>query len=211
MKKWFTYCFLFLVLASYSQENKFLDKFSVGMNFKLPKTVQNTTFRKTIYGVGDLEAHFQYKIIPNIEMSIGYKYGYYDVNSLAFQANIDGQMETHTPFLKLAYVNTISDRIFFDVGVKGGYNFSYTNTTNCSTTYNQNAYRIEPELGLYMLSSDLLSFGLILSYNFWFSEFGPEHFCMSSISGMNALESVGFSQTLCVGFGFKTYFPTKTN
>ena len=202
---------VFSLGALQAQENKFLDKFSFGMNFKLPKTIENTTFRKTIYGVGDLEAHFQYKIIPSIEFSLGYKYGYYDVNSLAFQSSIDGQMETHTPFLKLAYVKEISDKLFFDIGIKAGYNFSFTNTTNCRATFSEYAYRIEPEFGVYMFSTDLLSFGLIVSYNFWFAEFGPQHFCMNSISGMNASESVGVYQTFCAGFGFKTYFPSKTN
>tara|TARA_B100000401_G_scaffold404302_1_gene318400 strand:+ start:1145 stop:1780 length:636 start_codon:yes stop_codon:yes gene_type:complete len=211
LRCFFTYLLLFFALTFYSQQNKFLDKFSVGMNFKLPKTIENTTFRKTIYGVGDIEGHFQYKVIPNFEISLGYKYGYYDLNSLAFQANLDGQMETHTPFLKLAYVNEISEKIFLDIGLKGGYNFSYTNTTNCRFTFSQQAYRIEPEFGVFMYSSDLLSFGLILSYNFWFAEFGPEHFCMSSISGMNASESNGIYQTFCAGLGFKTYFPSKSN
>ena len=195
---------------SYSQENKFLDKFSFGMSFKLPKTIQNTIFRKTIYGVGDLDAQFNYKVIPNLEFSLGYKYGYYDVNSVAFQSNIDGQFETHLPFIKLSYINDVSDRIFIDFGVRSGYNFSATKTTNCSTNFLQNAFRVEPELGVYMLSTDLLSFGLVISYNLWFAEFTPQHFCMNSISGMNASESVGIYQTFCAGFSFKTYFPQRS-
>ena len=205
------YSFVFLFMGfSYSQENKFLDKFSFGMSFKLPKTIQNTIFRKTIYGVGDLDAQFNYKIIPNLEFSLGYKYGYYDVNSVAFQSNIDGQFETHLPFIKLSYINDVSDRIFIDFGVRSGYNFSATKTTNCSTSFLQNAFRVEPELGVYMLSTDLLSFGLVISYNLWFAEFTPQHFCMNSISGMNASESVGIYQTFCAGFSFKTYFPQRS-
>ena len=181
------------------------------MNFKLPKTIENTTFRKTIFGVGDIELNFNFKLAPNFEISLGHKYGYYDINSLAFQENIEGQIEMLNPFLEFSYINSLSNRVFFDIGIKGGYNISFTSSTNCSDRYTQNSYRIEPELGIYMLSSDLLSFGLIFSYNIWFAEFGPEHLCMTSISGMNASESRGFYQTFCAGLGFKTYLPSKTN
>jgi hypothetical protein len=205
------YIFVFLFIGtSFSQENKFIDKFSFGMSFKLPKTIQNTTFKKTMYGIGDLDAQFNYKLIPNIEFSLGYKYGYYDVNSVAFQSNIDGQFETHLPFIKLSYIKDLSDRMFVDFGVRSGYNFSSTKTTNCSTAFLQNAFRIEPELGVYMLSTDLLSFGLVVSYNIWFNEFSPQHFCVNSISGMNPSESVGIYQTFCAGFSFKTYFPERS-
>ena len=196
--------------VSYAQENKFLDKFSFGMSFKLPKTIQNTTFKKTIYGVGDLDAQFNYKLIPNLEFSLGFKYGYYDVNSVAFQSNIDGQFESHLPFVKISWINDINERVFIDFGVRSGYTFSSTKTTNCSTIYKQSAVRLEPELGIYMLSTDLLSFGLVFSYNLWFAEFTPEQFCMTSISGMNPSESVGLYQTFCAGFSFKTYFPERS-
>ena len=195
---------------SYSQEYKFLDKFSFGMSFKLPKTIQNLIFKKTIYGVGDLDAQFNYKIIPNLEVSLGFKYGYYDVNSVAFQSDIDGQFETHLPFIKLSYIKDVSDRVFLDFGVRTGYNFSSTKTTNCSTTFLQNSFRVEPEFGVYMLSTELLSFGLVVSYNLWFAEFSPQHFCMNSISGMNPAESVGIYQTFCAGFSFKACFPERS-
>ena len=126
MKHYFTYLLLTVSSFSFSQQNKFLDKFSLGMNFKLPKTIENTTFRKTIYGVGDIELNFNFKLAPNFEISLGHKYGYYDINSLAFQENIEGQMEMLNPFLEFSYINSLSNRVFFDIGIKGGYNISFT-------------------------------------------------------------------------------------
>ena len=179
------------------------------MNFKLPKTILNHSFKNMILGVGNIDAQFQYEFFQKIELGLGYKYGYYDVNSLAFQTKVDGKMENHNPFLKIGYNNRIKDNIFMNFSLKGGYNFSCTNINTCNENYLQKSFRIEPEFSVWMYSNENLAFGLLFSYNFWFAEFTPNNFCMSNFPGMNASNSEGVYQVFCAGFGFYTHFPQK--
>ena len=211
MKRFFILYLLFVHLGTsfFSQENNFLDKFSYSMNFKLPKTLMNPAFKTMIFGVGNFDAQFQYEFLDKVELGLGYKYGYFDVNGLAFQTKVDGQMENHNPFIKLGWKNNISDKVFLNFSLKGGYNFSKTRINTCLSDYYQNSLRIEPEMGIYMFSTEYLAFGFIVSYNLWLAEFSPENFCMSSFPGMNPSNSDGYYQTLCVGFGFYTKFPEK--
>ena len=179
------------------------------MNFKLPKTILNYSFKNMIFGVANIDAQLQYKFFEKLELGFGYKYGYYDVNSLAFQAKIDGQLENHNPFFKISINNRINDNVFMSLALKSGYNFSFTKINTCSENYMQNSIRLEPEFSIWMYSNENIAFGFLLSYNFWFSEFTPKNFCMTTFPGMNASNSKGISQVFCAGFGFYTHFPQK--
>ena len=205
-----TYLFLFFVsIPVFSQEKKVLDQLTFSMNFKLPKTILNPSFKNMIFGVANIDAQLQYEFFDKLEIGIGYKYGYYDVNSLAFQTKVDGQMENHNPFLKIGINNVLNERIFMNLSIKGGYNYGFTKINTCNENYLQNSFRLEPEFSIWMYSTENLAFGLLVSYNFWFSEFTPANFCMTNFPGMNPSNSKGIYQVFCAGFGFYTHFPQK--
>ena len=186
-----------------------LDQLTFSMNFKLPKTILNPSFKNMIFGVANIDAQLQYEFFDKLEIGVGYKYGYYDVNSLAFQTKVDGQMENHNPFLKIGINNELNERIFMNLSIKGGYNYGFTKINTCNENYLQNSFRLEPEFSIWMYSTENLAFGLLVSYNFWFSEFTPANFCMTNFPGMNPSNSKGIYQVFCAGFGFYTHFPQK--
>jgi hypothetical protein len=198
-----------MAIPFYSQNNKVIEHLTFSMNFKLPKTILNHSFKNMIFGVANIDAQLQYEFLEKFELGIGYKYGYYDVNSLAFQTKVNGQMENHNPFVKIGVKNSINENIFMNLCLKGGYNYGFTKINTCNENYLQNSFRLEPEFSIWMYSNENLAFGLLLSYNFWFSEFTPENFCMSNFPGMNPINSDGIYQVFCVGFGFYTHFPQK--
>ena len=205
-----TYLISFVITTTlYSQEKRALDNLTLSMNFKLPKTILNHSFKNMLFGVGNIDAQIQYEFFDRIELGIGYKYGYYDVNSLAFTTKVDGQMENHNPFFKIGYINRLNDNTFMNFSLKGGYNYSVTKINTCNDNYLQNSFRIEPEFSIYMFSNENLAFGLIFAYNFWFTEFTPENFCMTSFPGINSSNNKGIYQVFCAGFGFYTHFPQK--
>ena len=198
-----------MAIPFYSQNNKVIEHLTFSMNFKLPKTILNHSFKNMIFGVANIDAQLQYEFLEKFELGIGYKYGYYDVNSLAFQTKVSGQMENHNPFVKIGVKNSINENIFMNLCLKGGYNYGCTKINTRNENYLQNSFRLEPEFSIWMYSNENLAFGLLLSYNFWFSEFTPENFCMSNFPGMNPINSDGIYQVFCVGFGFHTHFPQK--
>lgn len=163
-----------------------------------------------IFGIANVDASYQYRIKDKFILGLGYKYGYFDVNSTAFQTDVDGKMENHNPFLKLGWISTISDNLFLSAALNSGYNFGITNISTCDNkNYMQQAWKFEPEIGLYLFSTENLAFGLLFSYNFWFSEFTPDNFCLVNFPGMNKSNSKGIYQTFCAGFGFYTLLPKK--
>ena len=65
-----------MTIPFYSQEKKVLDHLTFSMNFKLPKTILNHSFKNMIFGVANIDAQLQYEFLEKFELGIGYKYGY---------------------------------------------------------------------------------------------------------------------------------------
>jgi hypothetical protein len=68
---------------------------------------------------------------------------------------------------------------------------------------------IKPDLTLFIRSSEYLSFGIVFSYQFLLSEFGPSNLCLSDFDGSFATDYIGPSHLFSIGFGFKANIPPK--
>lgn len=205
MKRYYIHILIFYFIAPiyiFAQEYNLRDKFAFSMNCSLPKTTNNSAFKTTFNGIGDLDASINYRLNENFELSAGCRYAYFQLNSVIFKENIIGKMENYTPLLSFSWIKPFSDYVFLRTSISGGYNFETTKTSIMRFTYFEESFYFKPSLGLYMFSSENLSFGIIFSYNTWFSEFSNNNIDMSLIPGMNANSYRGNNQTFCVGFGF---------
>lgn len=199
----------FLSVSSFSQE-KVPGKHSVIMfNFKLPKTLGNESFKGLMSGLANIDILYQYNLENGIGFGAGFTYSYYELNGSAFQGNVTGQLEGYNPFMKIAKRKEVSERSFIELSVSGGYNVLNTISNQCSAIFKQEAFNIMPQIGFYMISSEFLSFGIMVSYNYFGAEFSPANICMTSFPGIDPSSSIGNSQVFSVGFGFSTYLPTK--
>ena len=195
--------------SSYSQEMA-PGKHAVLMaNFKLPKTLGNKSFKGLMSGLANIDLIYQYNLMNGIGLGMGFSYSYYELNGSAFQGNVVGQMEGYNPFLKISKRNEVNENSYLELSLSGGYNMLNTSGNQCSDIFKQEAFNVTTQLGFYMVSSEFLSFGIVVSYNYFNTEFSPANICMTSFPGIDPANSIGNSHVFSVGFGFSTYLPTK--
>ena len=200
---------MFFSMSSFSQE-KDPGKHAVIMaNFKLPKTLGNKSFKGLMSGLATVDLIYQYNLANGIGFGTGFSYSYYELNGSAFQGSVVGQMEGYNPFLKISQRKEINENTFVELSINAGYNFLSTSSNQCSGIFKQEAFNLTPQLGFYMVSSEFLSFGIVVSYNYFDAEFSPANICMTSFPGIDPANSVGNSHVFSVGFGFSTYLLTK--
>ena len=181
----------------------------VSFNFKLPKILGNKAFKGVMSGLANIDLSYQYNLENGIGVGGGFTYSYYELEGSAFQGSVTGQLEGYSPFVKLLKRKMLNEKSYIELSINGGYSFLNTLSNQCEDIYKQQAFNITPQVGYYIVSSEFLSFGIVVSYNYFNSEFSPSNICMSSFPGFNPDSSIGDSHVFAVGFGFSTYLPTK--
>jgi hypothetical protein len=200
---------MFFSISSFSQEKAPGEHAVIMANFKLPKTLGNKSFKGLMSGLANIDLIYQYNLANGIGVGAGFSYSYYELNGSIFQGSVVGQMEGYNPFLKIAKRKEMNENSYVELSVSGGYNVLNTSGNQCSDVFKQEAFNLTPQLGFYLLSSEFLSFGIVVSYNYFDAEFSPANICMSSFPGIDPANSIGNSHVFSVGFGFSTYLPTK--
>ena len=193
----------------YSQEKVPGEHAVIMSNFKLPKTLGNNSFKGLMSGLANIDLIYQYNLANGIGFGLGFSYSYYELNGSAFQGSVVGQMEGYNPFLKISKRKEMNENSYVELSVSGGYNMLNTSGNQCSGIFKQEAFNVAPQLGFYMVSSEFLSFGIVVSYNYFDAEFSPANICMTSFPGIDPANSIGNSHVFSIGFGFSTYLPTK--
>ena len=193
----------------YSQEKAPGEHAVIMSNFKLPKTLGNNSFKGLMSGLANIDLIYQYNLANGIGFGLGFSYSYYELNGSAFQGSVVGQMEGYNPFLKISKRKEMNENSYVELSVSGGYNMLNTSGNQCSGIFKQEAFNVAPQLGFYMVSSEFLSFGIVVSYNYFDAEFSPANICMTSFPGIDPANSIGNSHVFSIGFGFSTYLPTK--
>ncbi len=198
-----------VALTTYAQDKPMVH--SVKGDFKLPTPLGDENFREYMNGISDFNLYYQYPFAGNLTIGAGFKHSLYRVNDVQIPEISDGKMVLYTPFIKFSYEKFTSDRIFYDVGIKGGFSTMDYSSEICATTgmpgYSDSGLNIEPQMGIYLISQDNLAFGLLASYTLTMIEFTPENACISSDT--NATVTLhgnrGFIQTFNIGFGFSMF------
>ena len=93
------FCFI-SPLSLLAQEYNLRDKFAFSMNCSLPKTTNNSAFKTTFNGIGDLDASVNYRLNENFELSASCRYAYFQLNSVIFKENITGTLYRHSWMVK---------------------------------------------------------------------------------------------------------------
>lgn len=181
---------------------------SFQFGFKLPTTFANRSFRRLIDGVSDVHFNYQQPLFGNVMFGVGAKHQFLKVDDLKTPEITDGKLNIIHGFGKLSYQKFITSRIFYDIGTKVGYSYIIADSETCRNANDGRGHSvttglfIEPTAGIFMISDENLSFGLMVSYSFIQSDFDPVILCLDTNTNIIAAEdNVGGYQLFNVGFG----------
>ena len=169
-------------LSSFSQEKAPGEHSVIMANFKLPKTLGNKSFKGLMSGLATIDLIYQYNLANGIGFGTGFSYSYYELNGSVFQGSVLGQMEGYNPFLKIAKRKEMNENSYVELSVSGGYNVLNTTGNQCSDVFRQEAFNLTPQLGFYMVSSEFLSFGIVVSYNYFDCGIFPSEYLYDKLS-----------------------------
>ena len=203
---------LFLLLLSGTYYSQRGNKFYGSMDIKLPTGVSNTSFKGIMGGIMDINGSVVYSILPKFQAGLGFKYGYFEVSNRSFQKSVTGRIEFLSPFVKFQYTTPMNEMWYFDAYIQSGPMEAIT-TTNLrqNAKYHQNSMQLEPGFGIYLKSSENLSFGMILSYTYTTNKFTPTNLNLAHFPSLSDDTSNGSISYFSVGFGFKAKIARSEN
>jgi hypothetical protein len=173
--------------------------------FKLPNTIANNTFKKVFNGVSNIEVSYMQPFAKNFFVTGGFQHGYFDVNQFSFPELSNGKMQSFMGVGEIGYQKYWNDKWYYIASLRAGYGLVAIKTANCSNegTVPQQAMAFgEGLFGIYLHGNDRMSYGLVISYQLYNFEFGPEWICRDNFSGLTEIDYQGLSQNITVGFGF---------
>ena len=195
---------IFLVIlthfSSFAQKES---KFYGSLDFKLPTSVTNTSFKGIMGGIADVNGNVTYRVSNRFEAGLGLKYGYFEVNSKAFQTNVTGRIEFLGINGSFLFTTELNENWFFEALFSGGPQKALTTTNLATSKYIQNSFYAQPGIGIYIKSSENLSFGLTSSYTFTTNPFTPKNLNLENFPSLSPETSNGTIGFFSIGFGFK--------
>jgi hypothetical protein len=179
------------------------------IDFKLPTAIANKSFKGVMSGLADIDAVYQIQFKTGLFINTGLKYSFWKLESTVFSGDVvTGKLEVYQPFVGLGYRHPFSDKVFLETELKSGFSFINTKSNSLTTTYQQQAFAIEPKFGLYYRSSEFTAVGLTINYNIITTNFTPDNIGQPNFPGMTPEASVGIYQYLSVGFGIYGTIPS---
>ncbi|MFT7155526.1 MAG: hypothetical protein ACI8Q1_000527 [Parvicella sp.] len=208
--KYLFICLLFLSCSgATAQEDSKPSKHAIKMDFKLPTAFGNGAFKGIMNGLVDLDFGYQYHFQKsNIIVNTGIKYGLWDVETSFFAGTfIEGRLQTYTPFIGIGYRKIITESVFMDWEIKGGYSIISTQAILCAENYRQTGVSIEPKVNIYLKGSEMLYFGANINYHLIGAEFSESNICIDDFPGLSQEASQGYYSYFSIGLGFYAYIP----
>lgn len=215
------FVFAFCSLATFGQEDEPVDepkneakteiivipkfKPSIRGYFKLPNSIQNNTFKKVFNGVSNAEVSYIQPVAKNFFVGGAFQHGYYDINQFSFPELSNGKMQSFMAVGEIGFQKYWNDKWYYITSLRAGYGLVSIKTANCTNegTIPQKAMPFyEGLFGIYLHGNERMSYGIVLSYQVYNFEFGPEWICRTNFSGLTEVDYQGLSQSIAVGFGF---------
>lgn len=205
---------LFLSTACFSQNKEAEYRPYFKGSFQLPTPLANRSFNRLVNGISDIDFSFHVPVYEDLHMGLMLEHSYMAFQDVAIPERTNANLQFTGALLNIGYTFHPSEKIAIELDLNGGYDFILINSETCKqatgkSLHTDEAIIIKPQLGFFMQSSDLLSFGLTFSYAYIGSEFGPDKLCLNAFSGFENVDYLGNYQIFAVGFGFKSIIPRK--
>lgn len=181
--------------------------------FQLPSTLSNRSFNRLISGVSDVDLSFHVPLKSDFSLGLAVNHSYMTFNDIAIPEKTDANFQYAAALLSATYTFKPNEKVNIDVALNGGYSLIFIKSQTCKDTgaerLNQSGLIVKPNVGIFIKSTDYLSFGLLVSYTYLNHEFGPDELCLTNFSGFDERDYSGNSTIFSVGFGFKSIIPQK--
>ncbi|MFN3343871.1 MAG: hypothetical protein ACK40M_14335 [Flavobacteriales bacterium] len=180
-------------------------------SFKLPTPIKNKAFTSVIDGIADANLSFHYPFLRHFYFGAGYRYSYFQINDFRAKADLNANLQIHSPFAVLGFERFATPRFLYGVSLRSGYSMLHFKSNTCLSNNpegkgaGQEAVFIEPEFTLELMSGENMAFSFVTSWTWILDEFGAENICLSNFSGLTADDSKGYYQFISVGFGFTVF------
>ncbi|UKN02669.1 hypothetical protein K6119_03970 [Paracrocinitomix mangrovi] len=220
MAKYIKHTWLLVFLFAFNQLNAqtkvFEPKGSLSIDVGIPAQGKNESFGRVMNGLFNGGINYQYNVYKGLTIGLGAKYSYFIVNSFALN-NVNWRGGLHMPALygKIGYEKFISERFSVNASTRLGYAMMISANDSCQKImgkpHTEGTFFIEPQVEL-LFTTDKNSasgFSLVLGYNFYMAEFGPEYLCMDEIPNLFEEDYVGITRFLSIGFGYRHYMGRK--
>ncbi len=175
-------------------------------DFQLPIPLANRSFSRTVNGIADAGLSVQFPFLRNFYAGAGFRYTYMQISDFIINTKIDANMKQYAPFAKVGFEKFTTERISYSIALRAGYSWIDFTSNTCPGKPAQQAYYLQPEFALSILSTENLGFSFIVSYSWINAQYGPELLCLPNFSGMIPSDNKGAYQVFSVGFGFTAFF-----
>ncbi len=209
-------CLVFATSSGISQTKTFDPTGALSIDLGIPAQGKNYAFGHVMEGLFNGGVGYQYNVYQGLTLGVGMKYSFFLINSFAIN-NADWGGGLHLPAVsfKLGYEKFTTERISLNASVRMGYSFMISANDSCRTSlggpYVQQTMFVEPQLEVVLLTDKSSSdgFSMVLGYNMYFQDFGPEFLCMDKFPGLEPEDSEGITRFLSIGFGYRYYMGRK--
>jgi hypothetical protein len=213
---------LVLLFAALSQvsftQDYFEPKGSFSVDLGIPGKGHNSSFSRVLEGLFNGGFTLQYNVVGGLTAGVGLKYSFFTVNPFALN-NVPWGGGLHIPagYAKIGYERFTTERISFNASVRFGYSAIYSvhGNDSCAAGMEKNllepAFFVEPQFEIVLLTDKVSpdGFSVIISYPFYFNEFGPRYLCLEQFPGLIQADYEGITRFFSFGFGYRRYMGRK--
>ncbi|MCG8576479.1 MAG: hypothetical protein MI810_16455 [Flavobacteriales bacterium] len=208
------YVLLLLIFQSFgslAQSEAFSPKGSWSIDVGIPTLNENYAFRRVMTGLFNGGVSYQYNVLNGFTLGAGAKFSFFTINPSTTSADWKGGLYIPAVHAKVGYEKFTTERVALSAWCKAGYAPMIAAHDSCKAKiggpFVEGAFFVEPQVEVCLLtgkgSSDGFSF--VLGYNFYFSEFRPDYFCLDGITNLSGPDYEGITRFLSIGFGYRYY------
>jgi hypothetical protein len=183
------------------------------MDFGLPISIGNESFKDIMQGLLCTNIYGQYSFPFQLNVGLGTRYSLFTIDEFAINEDNNGQIHTGAIFINIGYNQFYTERFSTEFGVKVGYSWNYASTDlNKASEINQKSFTatlIEPTIGLILSVDERNSYRWNIGYCVQNYGFSPSRIGLSSNAVYDISKFDKLTNYFVVGFGYTYYFRNK--
>lgn len=195
-----------IVQGSSAQKKKEFPVASAQLDFVLPTAFGNTQMRRLTEVIGQLGLTAQFPLYKGLGIGAGARATFFDHDVRSFGGTPrTGAVQRWSFFGKLQYEVFTSERSFIEVAVRAGQT-RYTFRTDGCGTVRETGFYLNPTLGLYLMATEDLSFGLTVGYESDNVYLKADQFCLDALPNHRIGETEGPLRYFTLGLSVSARF-----
>jgi hypothetical protein len=188
-------------------------KASFHVNFGLPVSIANESFKGIMQGLINTSTHFQYTLKNALCFGVGINFTYFSLNEFKITETNKGGVFMPSAFLKVGHEKFHSSNFGTDIGLKMGYTMNYfksdTIIANEGKPRELGSFYLEPNFGFMLTIDESTTIKLAIGYVIQNFGFRPTLMGLGSNGAFNPQTFNKVTQYLTIGFGYTHYFKSK--